>query len=134
MIELAELHQVVSSRRQDLMSEWDLPSHLDHFSDALITHPPRKTVSAFALPYSRSGARPDWAKVVAFGQYRIPFSVIEELARLLAPQVVQTGVVPVILPIKAKALRSMTWRTPIIKALSKNGFTLFEGGLSNERR
>ncbi|MCP9889052.1 hypothetical protein KBY96_14085 [Cyanobium sp. ATX 6A2] len=133
MIELAELHQVVSNRRQELTMQWDLPRHLGQFSDALVTRPPRKTVSAFALPYSRSGARPDWAKIVAFGRFRIPFSVIEELAKLLAPQVVQTGVVPVILPIEVQELRSMTWRTPIIKSLRKYGVALFEGGLTNER-
>ena len=125
MVELVSLQELVRSRRQVPLSDSTLPSHLGHFSDALCANPPRRTTSVFALPFSHGNATADWAEIVAFGRYRFAFSLIEELAKVLAPEVVRTGVVPSILPVRVSALAAMTWSNPLVKTLAMDGVHLY---------
>jgi hypothetical protein len=64
--------------------------------------------------------------MIAIARFRTPFSVIEELAALLAPVVAEVGVVPMIVPIAEGSLAELTWKTPIIRAMTDQGVLLFD--------
>ena len=84
------------------------------------------------LPFSPRNPYPDWVNTVAIGNYRCPFSVIEELSRLLAPVVIATGVVPVIIPFPQRAFTAVTVRTPIVRHMVDDGYLLFDGGIHDD--
>lgn len=126
MLLLDELNQVTSDRER-LTSKWGkLPYHVDFFSEVLIERSPKRISSLIVLPYSRPHAiKADWVKFVAISHFRFQFSAIEELAKVLAPAAVESGVVPIISPIQEKALKGMSWRTPIINAMNKHGALIY---------
>jgi hypothetical protein len=126
MVELSELKEIVKDRDR-LAERWgQLPSHLSYYSDQLRIRAPKKASSLIVLPYSQPQSRPDWAKIIAIANYRNPFSVIEELAVLLAPAVVEMGIVPSIVPLPERSFLEMTWKTPIVRAMSNHGVLLFD--------
>jgi len=133
MIELSELINIVSDR-QRLRGRWDrLPQHIDYFSEFLRKRrAPTKTTSLIVLPYTKWQSKPDWKKVIALSKYRTLFSVIEELSILLAPAVVEIGIVPQIIPVMERSLKEMNWRTPFVRAITDNGVLLFDKELSIE--
>ena len=132
MVELTELRKIVQDRGR-LTQRWTrLPPHLDFYKQALRGKQTRRSLSLIVLPYSQPKSQPDWVKIIAISTYRKPFSVIEELASLLAPAVVEMGIVPVIVPLAERAFAEMSWKTPIVKAMTAYGFLLFDRELLNE--
>ncbi len=115
MVLLQELNQVASNRER-LVDQWgELPKHIDFYSKALYERGLQKTSSLIVLPYSRPHSRPDWAKLVAISHFRFQFSVIEEIAKILAPAVVEMGVVPIVAPIKEKELQQFPDRAQTVQ-------------------
>ena len=130
MVLLQELNQIASNRER-LIDRWgQLPKHIDFYSEVLYGSNIQKTSSLIVLPYSRPHSNPDWAKLIAISHFRSQFSVIEEIAKILAPAVVEMGVVPVIAPIKENVLEVMSWGSPIVKAISKHGALIYDMGHS----
>jgi hypothetical protein len=125
MVDLAELRDVVEDTDR-LSNRWaPLPAHLGVYRSFLRRKRPNRSSLVIALPYSQRRARPDWAKIVAISRFRIPFSVVEELSRLLAPAVVEMGVLPLIMPLAERELSQMEWRTPIVRDMADSGYLLF---------
>ena len=125
MVDLAELKTIVQDDGR-LRRRWTpLPQHLDTYRRLLQRIKPSRCSLLIVLPYSQRRTRPDWTRIVAISRHRIPFSVVEELAPLLAPAVVEMGVVPLIMPLAEQDLSQMDWKTPIVKAMSDNGYLLF---------
>ena|ERR1035437_9591234 len=133
MIEFAELRTIVNDRKR-LKGRWDhLPQHIDFFSDYLRQgRAPKRTSSLIVLPYSKWQSKPDWTKIIAISHYRTPFSIIEELSILLAPAVVEIGIVPIIVPMAERSFADMNWQTPIVRAMTNHGISLFDKDPPNE--
>lgn len=132
MVELSELRNIVKDRGR-LSNRWpQLPAHLRFYSDHLRRRAPKRSSSLIVLPYSQARSRPDWTKIIAIANFRMPFSVVEELAVLLAPAVVEMGVVPVIVPLPERSFAKMTWKSPIVRAMMNHGVLLFDRELGNE--
>src|SRR6185436_1192548 len=72
-------------------------SYLLSYADSFYTHSPKPLLGVVALPWPRRD-RGRWTRLAAFGRYRAAYSLIEALAAVLAPTVVRTGLVPVIVP------------------------------------
>lgn len=126
MIELSKFKNIVGNRER-LRDRWyKFPAHMDFYSDALVKGHPKKFSTVIVLPFSRPYAKPDWAKIIAISNFRAQYSVIEEMAQILAPAVVEMGVVPLIVPIAEKSFREMTWSTPIVAAMTKHGILLYD--------
>jgi hypothetical protein len=131
MIELSKLRAVVRDRGRLSGRLTQLPPHLGVYSDQLRKKAPKKASLLIVLPYSQPQSRPDWTKIIAISNFRTPFSVIEELAALLAPAVVEIGIVPSIVPVPERSFLEMTWKTPIVRAMQNYGVLLFDQKLSH---
>jgi hypothetical protein len=129
MVEISDLLAVVRVRER-LLPRWpQLPNHLGSFKDGLYIDPPKKTSAVIALPAVAPRVMPDWLTFVAVGRFRAAFSLIEELARILAPTALNLGTVPRLVPINETAFKGMTWHTPIIRDLQNNGLLLYGRGI-----
>lgn len=132
MVELPQLLHIVSDISR-LAERWpNLPSHLKYFSRSLYERRPKRARSAIMLPYSHARSRPDWAKIVVIGSYRTPFALIEEIAASLAPAVSEFGIVPLIVPMTEKSFEELSWATPIVRAMSRDGSMLFNSERSHD--
>jgi hypothetical protein len=126
MVELPELLAVVRDRDR-LQTAWsDIPNYLGSFQDRLSSHAPARTTALIAIPTAFNRARRDWSLFVAIARFRTPFSIIEELSRILASTALQSGVVPTVMPIGERAFDTMTWDTPFVRSLQKAGVLLYE--------
>lgn len=126
MVQLSELLTRLPTPEQG-RSRWisDGASYLLHYSDVLSTNPPDKLLGVVAWPWRRQG--PDrWSRFLAIGRYRVAYSLIEGLASHLASAVLQTGVVPLIVPIRDRSLLGMTLDTPLIRQTIETGVRLFQ--------
>jgi len=129
MVEILDLLKVVQVSER-LRPRWpQLPNHLGSFKDGLYINPPKRTSAVIALPTLGSRIPPDWLTFVAVGRFRAAFSLIEELARLLAPTALNLGTVPRLVPLSEAALQGMTWDTPVIRDLRGNGLLLYGRGI-----
>lgn len=134
MVELIELTQIVRNRDR-LADRWTrFPAHLDFYSKILLMHEPKKSSTVIVLPYSQPRTRPDWAKIIAISNFRVQYSVIEEMSKLLASAVAEMGVVPLIVPIAERSFKEMTWSTPIVRAMAAHGVLMYERNYNYERR
>ena len=126
MVVLEELLSVVRLQRRLEEHRLEFPQHLHTFSDYLMTTPPSRVLAVLALPSRRTIEGSDWTRFITIGRFRAAFSVIEELAHILTPAVLSTGILPTIIPYNYKAFEGMTWQTPIIRSLKSNGLMLFD--------
>lgn len=129
MVEISDLIAVVRVRER-LLPRWpQLPSHLGSFKDGLYINPPKKTSAVIALPAMVPHIVPGWLTFVAIGRFRAAFSLIEELARILAPTALNLGAVPRLVPINEASFQGMTWDTPVIRDLRDSGLLLYGRGI-----
>jgi hypothetical protein len=129
MVEISDLLAAVRVRER-LLPRWpQLPNHLGSFKDGLYINPPKKTTALIALPTLAPRNVPDWLTFVAVGRFRAAFSLIEELARILALTALNLGTVPRLVPLNEAAFQGMTWDTPVIRGLQDDGFILYGRGI-----
>jgi hypothetical protein len=103
----------------------DQTFYLGSYADRLATRPPKRVLAVVALPSLRT--RTDtWTRLLAFGRYLRAYSIIEELAGTLATAVLDTGLVPLIVPIRDRDLLGMTLQTPFVQRTIARGVVLFD--------
>ncbi len=127
MIELADLRTHIRDGRTP-PGLHDLPKHIFHYTRSLLEWQPRRAATLIALPKSRRRvpSNVDWTQIIAIVRFRTPFAVIEELANVLAPAVLEMGIVPTIVPLAEPTLLEMNWQTPIVRAMTTQGFLVFD--------
>jgi hypothetical protein len=123
------LHELLTRIRTLRQAEdrWmgDDAFYLPSYADRLNTRRPERVLGVVALPWPRP--RSDrWTRLVAFARYRRAYSVIEELADVLAPAVLETGLVPMIVPIRDRDVLGMTAETPFVRRTIERGVVLFD--------
>lgn len=105
---------------------WREREALGHFHDALSTTPPRRVWAVIAVsPPQRRVRRRYELPLVAVSRFRSEYSVIEAVARSLARAILETGVVPIIQPIRQAEIESMHEDTPFVKMLATRGFRVW---------
>jgi hypothetical protein len=125
-MQLSELlRSVLSVREAEDRLTRDDALYVLQYVDQLTIQPPRRVLAVIALPWRRS-TRDRWTRLVAFGRYRAAYAVIEELASVLAPTVLQTGLVPVVMPLSAQHVLGMTRDTPFVRRAVESGVVLFD--------
>ena len=99
--------------------------YLPNYADHLNTRRPRRVLGVVAVPWPRR--RSDrWTRLVAFGRYHRAYAIIEQLADVLAPAALETGLVPLIVPFRDRDLLGMTIDTPFVRRTVANGVVLLD--------
>ena len=120
-MELSQLETILSDHSR-LENRWgQLPEYVHFASRILRERPPKKASIVVAVPMRRGVQRVEWQEFVAIASFRTPFSVIEELARILAPFATETGIVPLIRPTHRRRLEELDWSSRYIRELVDNG-------------
>ena len=128
MVQLKELVMETRKNENDSrFSKVDL-SYIFRLRDRLETVAPKKINTVFALKNKNPQSREGWTQLISFSHFRSSFTPISELAKLLAPVVQETGVVPAIEPIDLRWLQNMDWNARLIYRLLNYSTVLFDKG------
>lgn len=122
MIEFRQLVQELRVRRDHAARGAYYPLHFHHFADALRSARPPRIAAVLTIPFP---SREDWSRLIAVARFRVPFSVILDLARVLAGPALNGGVVPTIVPLRVDR-HGMTENTPLIRQIRQSGLLLYE--------
>lgn len=123
--EIEEITPYSSRRLPDGLS--DRFSTFVHSSfDDLHTHRPARVDVIVATPATRWSADGQSVTLYTFARFRRYFTVIEDLATALAPGYLQSGVLPVVAPIRAHARRRTFEVNPaLLRYITKEGLKLY---------
>jgi hypothetical protein len=106
---------------------WDERVQLGHFHDSLVLAPPQRVRAVLAVaPLRRNKARAPFVPLVTIARFRTEYSVIEAVARSIAPAILTTGIVPIIQPVREGDIEELYDDAPFLRRLTERGIRVWD--------